>query len=332
MESGENVKDREEIATILNRQFKSVFTLDDNDDMPEFGKRTNVVFDGDLDKMFCLSELEKRFDNLDVDEAMGRDKVSHMVLKKCAKVWAIALQQILTKSYREGVVPEEWGMANITPLFKKGNRLDAVNYRPVSLTSVVCKLMEGIIRDVLMEYFYENNLITRQQHGFVRRRACVTNLLECQNMVSKNLMDGNTVDVPYTDFSKAFDKVSHKKLLYKLRAYGVDGMMLNWIQAFLKDRKQCVVMGDVESKWEEVTSSVPQGSVLGPFLFVIYINDLPDCLENECKMYADDNKVLAVNKPGIDNKLQLDINSTVRWCKTWSMTLNGQKCKVMHCG
>ena len=331
-ESGENVTDRKEIATILNRQFKSVFTVDDNEDMPEFSKRTNAAFVGDLEKMFCLSELEKRLEKLDGAKAMGRDKVSQMVLKNCAKVWARALQLIFIKSYREGVVPEEWGMANITPLFKKGSKLDAVNYRPVSLTSVLCKLMEGIIRDVLMEYFYENNLISKQQHGFVRKRACVTNLLECQNMVSKNIMEGNTVDVVYTDFSKAFDKVSHNKLLYKLRAYGVDGMMLSWIQAFLKGRKQCVVMGDVESKWEDVTSSVPQGSVLGPFLFVVYINDLPDCLENDCKMYADDNKVLAVNKPGIDNRLQTDINSTVKWCETWSMKLNGPKCKVMHCG
>ena len=126
-----------------------------------------------------------------------------------------------------------------------------------------------------------------------------------------NIMEGNTVDVVYTDFSKAFDKVSHRKLIHKLKAYGVNNRMLRWVEAFLKDGKQCVVLGDIESSWEEVTSSVPQGSVLGPFLFVVYINDLPDCLENECKMYADDNKVLAVNKPGMINGLQEDINKTV---------------------
>ena len=140
------------------------------------------------------------------------------------------------------------------------------------------------------------------------------------------------MDVLYTDFSKAFDKVSHRKLLHKLKAYGVQGKMLSWIEAFLSGRKQCVVMGEVESDWEEVTSSVPQGSVLGPFLFVVYINDLPDCLNNVCQMYADDNKVIAVNKLGTDNGLQEDINNTVEWCRVWSMCLNGPKCKVMHFG
>jgi hypothetical protein len=269
---------------------------------------------------------------LEEAKAMGRDKVSPMVLKSCAKEWAKALQIIFNKSYNESEVPEEWRMANITPLFKKGSKLEAVNYRPVSLTSVCCKLMEGIVRDELMEYFYENKLISKQQHGFVKRRACVTNLLECQNIVSKSISEGNSVDVLYTDFSKAFDKVSHKKLIYKLTAYGVRGRMLSWVEAFLKGRRQCVVLGDVESDWEVVTSSVPQGSVLGPFLFVVYINDLPDCLLNECKMYADDNKVIAINRPGLSNGLQLDINKTVEWCKTWSMSLNGSKCKVMHFG
>ena len=108
--------------------------------------------------------------------------------------------------------------------------------------------------------------------------------------------------------------------------------MLSWIEAFLKGRKQCVVLGDIESSWEEVTSSVPQGSVLGPFLFLVYINDLPDFLANVCKMYADDSKIIAVNKSGTNDSLQKDINNTVKWCKIWSMSLNVKKCKVMHFG
>jgi len=164
--------------------------------------------------------------------------------------------------------------------------------------------MEGILRDELMGYFYSNKLISNQQYGFIKKRACVTNLLECQNMVSRSLRDGNSVDVLYTDFFKAFDKVSHNKLIHKLKAYGVESGMLNWIEAFLKGRKQCVILGDVESKWEKVTSSVPQESVLGPFLFVVYIKDLPECLGNVCKMYADDNKVIAVNSSGVKNGLQ----------------------------
>ena len=331
-DNGENITDRKEIATILNSQFKSVFTVDDDEEMPEFKVRTSEVLNGDGIKMFERSLIEGRLDKLDGTKAMGRDKVSSMVLKSCSDEWARALQIIYSKSYDEGIVPSQWGMANITPVFKTGNKLDAVNYRPVSLTSVCCKIMEGIVRDEMMQYFYDNNLISKQQHGFVRRRACVTNLLECQNLVSKSMLEGNTVDVLYTDFSKAFDKVSHRKLIHKLKAYGVQGKMLGWVEAFLRRRKQCVVLGDVESSWEEVTSSVPQGSVLGPFLFVVYINDLPDSLNNVCKMYADDNKVIAVNRWGVENKLQEDINNTVEWCRVWSMKLNGAKCKLMYFG
>ena len=241
--NGEIVTDRKEIASILNRQFKSVFIVDDNNEMPAFNKRSNMVFEGDIEAMFGLESIEERLGRLDGAKAMGRDKVSQMVLKKCAKEWAKPLKIIFNKSYSEGEVPEEWRMANITPLFKKGSKLEAVNYRPVSLTSVCCKLMEGIVRDELMGYFYENKLISKQQHGFVKRRACVTNLLECQNIVSKSISEGNSVDVLYTDFSKAFDKVSHKKLIYKLTAYGVRGRMLSWVEAFLKGRRQCVVLG-----------------------------------------------------------------------------------------
>jgi len=127
------------------------------------------------------------------------------------------------------VVAEEWRMANVTPLFDTSeSKLEAVNYRPVSLTSVFCKIMENILRDELMGYFYSNKLISNQQHGFIKKRACVTNLLECQNMVSRSLRDGNSVDVLYTDFFKAFDKVSHNKLIHKLKAYGVEGGILIW--------------------------------------------------------------------------------------------------------
>ena len=192
--------------------------------------------------------------------------------------------------------------------------------------------MEGIIRDNIAQYLYENKLISVYQHGFVRKKACVTNLLECQSLITKSLMNNKTVDVIYTDFSKAFDKVSHKKLLHKMEAYGIRGALLSWVGSFLRYRRQRVVLGDVESTWNAVTSSVPQGSVLGPLLFVLYINDLPDGLTNKCLMYADDSKLIAESEAEEDNGLQMDLNKVVSWCETWSMCLNGAKCKVMHCG
>ena len=181
-ENGEELTDRKEIGTVLNSQFKSVFTVDDSNSMPVFTKRTNEMCKGDVEVTFGIEGLEKRLGRLNEAKAKGRDKVSAMVLKSCAGEWAMVLLKIFQKSFDEGIVPEEWGMANIITLFKNGSKLDAVNYRPVSLTSVCCKLMEGIVRDELMEYFYKNKLISSHQNVFVRRKACVTNLLECQKM------------------------------------------------------------------------------------------------------------------------------------------------------
>ena len=159
----------------------------------------------------------------------------------------------------------------------------------------------------MTKHLTKHKLISPTQHGFVKKKACVTNLLECQNIVSKLLNDDKAVDVLYTDFEKAFDKVSHKKLEIKLYAYGIRGKMLDWIEDFLRNRRQRVVMGETESEWGDILSGVPQGSVLGPILFVIYINDLPDGLESTFKMYADDSKIISEVDGMEESKLQRDI-------------------------
>jgi hypothetical protein len=125
-------------------------------------------------------------------------------------------------------VPIKWKEANISPIFKKGNRLVAANYRPVSLTLVVCKLLEGIIRDRFMDYLVNNKLISKDQHGFVKKKACVTNLLETLDFISSKLAVGECIDVIFLDFLKAFDMVLHRKLLKKLNGYGVNGSLLDW--------------------------------------------------------------------------------------------------------
>jgi hypothetical protein len=249
-------------------------------------------------------------------------------LKNCSAELSEAMEVIFNKSLSEGEIPDEWREANVTPLFKKGSKLSASNYRPVSLTSICCKIMEGIMRDRITSHLNNHRLITPSQHGFVLKKSCVTNLLECQNVVSGLLRDNKSVDVLYTDFEKAFDKVSHKKLIIKLYGYGIRGKLLEWIKSFLKNRRQRVVMGDIESDWRKILSGVPQGSVLGPLLFVIYINDLPDGLDSIFEMYADDSKVIAESGP----KLQEDIIKIKNWCDKWSMCLNSSKCKVMHFG
>ncbi len=326
---GSNTTDRAEISELLNEQFESVFTVDEGDEQ-EMEKRTDFRCTGE--GIIIKEDIQKRLESLNCEKAPGGDGVAQRVLKNCPVILAGVMEAIFNKTMEEGKVPSEWRDANISPLFKKGSKLEASNYRPVSLTSVCCKVMEGIVRDSIASHLNRYNLISARQHGFVQQRACVTNLLECQHEISVSLGKNKSIDVLYTDFEKAFDKVSHRKLIVKLEAYGIGGKLLEWIKSFLGNRRQKVVMGEYESRWRDITSGVPQGSVLGPLLFVIYINDLPDRIFNVIEMYADDSKVISELKEGPDSGLQEDINEINGWCKKWSMSLNSSKCKIMHFG
>ena len=322
--------DKSEISEILSKQFESVYSVDDGSE-PDFENRTEFLCPEN--NLISRLDIMERLDKLNCTKAPGRDQVTQYVLKNCSEELSLALEIIFKRSLEEGEIPKEWREASITPIFKKGSKLEASNYRPVSLTSVCCKVLEGIVRERITSHLIKHKLISPSQHGFVKEKTCVTNLLECQHVVSGLLNENKSVDVLYTDFEKAFDKVSHTKLIIKLRAYGVREKLLEWVKSFLRDRKQCVVMGNIESEWRDIRSGVPQGSVLGPLLFVIYINDLPDGLTNCFKMYADDSKVIA-EAVDLDqvSTLQEDIGKIKEWCDKWSMCLNSNKCKVMHLG
>ena len=178
--------------------------------------------------------------------------------------------------------------ANIIPLFKKGSRSKSENYRPVSLTSVVCKLLEILIKDHLVDFLVKNNLINPSQHGFLKARSYILCFLED---VTKWVDEGSPVDIIYLDFKKAFDKVPHQRLLLKLKVHGIGNGMINWIEKWLIDRRQRVVVDGEVSNWKSVLSGVPQGSVLGPILFLIYINDFDDDITSKVLKFADDTKV-----------------------------------------
>ena len=176
---------------------------------------------------------------------------------------------------------------------------------------------------------------SQRQAARIRRstRPCVTNLLETADFLTDSMSRRQPADVIYLDFAKAFDKVSHELLLVKLSAYGIPGLLTSWIRAFLRDRKQRVVIGDSRSEWIPVTSGVPQGSVLGPLLFVIFITDLPEACSSICKLYADDTKLMSsVHRPGLMDILQKDLDSLVEWSSKWLMNFNLEKCVVMHLG
>ena len=194
-------------------------------------------------------------------------------------------------SLQEEIVPLEWKEANIIPLFKKGSRNKSVNYRPVSLTSVICKLLETIIRDHMMDFLIKHKLINPSQH-----------LLCYLEEITKWVDEGSPVDVIYLDFQKAFDKVPHQRLILKLKSHGMGNSIIDWIEQWLTDRKQRVVVDGEISSWKSVLSGVPQGSVLGPILFLVYINDLEEGVTGSILKFADDTKLFRTTKEIGDNK------------------------------
>ena len=274
--------------------------------------------------------VEKKLKKLDGSKAQGPDGIPPRVLKELAVELAFPLSVLFNKSLETGLIPEEWKHANVTAIFKKGSRSQPGNYRPVSLTCICCKILESFVRDVIVDHLNDNNLYTQCQHGFRNKRSCNTQLLEVMEEITDLLDNGDTVDIVYLDFRKAFDSVPHERLLIKLRAYGIVNNVHNWVRNFLTNRYQRVRVGEIYSSGAKVLSGIPQGSILGPVLFTIFINDLPDCVESSCKVFADDTKIY--NKTKNNRLLQNDLNKLQDWTNIWNLYFNTDKCKVMHVG
>jgi len=217
--------------------------------------------------------------------------------------------KIMKASFDTGVVPDDWKTANVCPIFKKGSKSQIGNYRPVSLTSQICKVFETVICDAIVLHLKSNGLLDHSQHGFRKGGSCISNLLEFLDYVTKNLDNRNSVDVIiYLDFAKDFDKVPHCPLLEKINKHGISGKVLNWLREWLRGRKQRVCINGHFSSWTAVTSGVPQGSVLGPVLFLIFINDIDSNLLCAISKFADDTKLSnAINCNKDMDQLQSDL-------------------------
>ena len=267
------------------------------------------------------------------NKSPGVDGIPPKLLMETVEQISIPLARVFNLSLKEGVVPFEWKEANIIPLFKKGSRNKSENYRPVSLTSVICKLLERLIKDHMVDFLVKHKLLNSSQHGFLKARSCLTNMLCFLEEITKWIDVGSPVDIIYLDFQKAFDKVPHQILLLKLKAHGIGDSITDWIEQWLTDRRQRVVVDGEVSNWKSVLSGVPQGSVLGPILFLIYINDLDDSITSNVLKFAYDTKLFRkVNTDGDKQHLQNDLDRLMKWSEKWQMLFNFGKCKCLHTG
>ena len=322
-----------EMANILNNSFANSFTLENNNSLPNLNKLDSLTT---LDNIvFTASLVKRKIDKLNDSFSAGPDQISNKLLKTFSNILSGPLATLFNKSMQSGILPKDWKLGHITPIFKKGAKGDPGNYRPISLTCVACKLMESIVKDSILEHLMDNNLINPTQHGFMNQKSCVTNLLEFFETITTYFDSGTPTDIIYLDFSKAFDKVPKERLLLKLREHSIESNVHTWIRDWLTDRKQRVVLNGKFSFWEEVVSGVIQGSVLGPVAFIIYINDLDfrATLISIIRKFADDTKLGQKITSDNDRKLLQDcLNNLCNWADTWGMEFNVKKCKIMHVG
>ncbi|KAK3101818.1 hypothetical protein FSP39_006589, partial [Pinctada imbricata] len=316
-------------ADILNQQFTSVFTTENpNEPLPNLGPSPHHAVP---DIKIHQKGVEKLLQQLNPHKASGPDEVSSRLLKETSSQIAPALSLLFQASIHQGQVPNDWKSANITPLFKKGDRSLAVNYRPVSLTSVCSKIMEHIVHSHIIGHLDEHGLLADNQHGFRKRRSTETQLILSVNDLAQSLDVGDQVDCILLDFSKAFDKVPHNRLLMKLQYYGIRGRTHSWISNFLLERTQRVVLDGQSSPSTSVTSGVPQGTVLGPLLFLIFINDLPSSVSSTTRLFADDCLLYRkIKSPEDQVTLQRDHDKLQDWEDQWLMRFNPDKCEVLR--
>ena len=322
--NGKTVTNAKDKAQALSEQYKKVFTTEDLNNIPSINHQHPGMKDINITEKGVTSLLKK----LNIKKAIGPDLISTRILKDYAEIIAPALTKTFQQTLDKGEIPQDWKMANVIAIYKKSDKQDPANYRPVSLTSVICKCLEHIIFSEVMTHLDKHNILVDNQHGFRSKRSTETQLITTVNDFTESLNRKGHLDVLILDFSKAFDTVAHTRLLRKLEAFGIRGKTHQWIKKWLTERTQTVVLNGEYSSAERVGSGVPQGTVLGPLMFLLFINDIGDNVkESTLRLFADDCLLYREIKTDIDqNSLQQDLNSMMDWAKKWQMQFNATKC------
>jgi hypothetical protein len=328
--NGEILIDPSRKAELLQSIFASMFTTD-NGHLPAVS--TPPVTNSSLSNVVFSPLLVKRaISKLKAKSKGGPDGLPPIFLKSCSEQLAAPLAYVFSQCLEFSYLPPDWLRAYITPVFKKGDPSCPLNYRPIALTCTICKIMEVVVKDQLLNYLLQHKLISKQQHGFLRKHSTTTNLLEATHDWIVSYTECCNIDVVYVDFSRAFDSIVFAKLIAKLEHYGISGKLLYFISAFIHNREQCVVIDNCYSSVTKVLSGVPQGSVLGPVLFLIFINDVSStCVgQAKLKLFADDVKLYSsFNASGFNcGDLQSSLDRLSSWAQSWQLCINISKCSV----
>lgn len=319
-------------ATLFNNFFADNSTLP----QPELGFALPPLLYKTNDRLseviFNPIKVYSVLKNLKVNKSNGPDNISNKMLKETAEVIAKPLSDLFNKSMLCGTFPDAWKRANVTPIHKKSDRQKKENYRPISLLSCVGKVMERIVFNELYEYCENHDLLTWRNAGFKKNESTVNQLLYLVNQIYNSLGNGSDVLIIFLDVSKAFDKVYHQGLLLKLESFGISDYLLSWLRNYLSGRQQRVVLNGQNSDWRPTNAGVPQGSILGPLLFLIFINDITDGLKCDPFLYADDTSLLKTLSADTDadiTELHSDLDQIRNWALQWHVTFNATKTEYM---
>ena len=328
-DDGVLISDDFEKTCILNNFFSSISTLDDtNVTTPNFPSRTHKTLD-----TFRITPNQVRdiLQILKLGKASGPDYISHQMLKKTCDTVCVPLSLLFNLSFSKAQFPTQWKIASVMPLFKNGDKTSASNYRPIALLSTVGKVFERIVFKEVFNYLISNKLLYKFQSGFLPGHSTVHQLIEIYYRICMALDDHCSTFLIFCDISKAFDRVWHLGLLLKLKAYGINGQLYNWFESYLSNRKQSVFIGNEKSPLQCTNAGVPQGSVLGPLLFLLYVNDIADDLVSLSRLFADDTSLSysSLSPYTIEDIMNTDLEALANWSEQWLIKFNPKKTKAL---
>ena len=321
----------ENIATYINKYFVNVgknLVQRLNNPPSIYDKNLGEQHAGFLFRPIMIDELNKLIMSIPVYKSSGIDNISSKALKDAFSILNDQLLYIMNQSILSGIFPDAWKLATVIPLPKVNNPSDVSDYRPISLLPLPGKLLEKLLHSQLIGYLENNNLLNNKQNGFRKNHNTNDTVFKLVHGLTNEINERRFTSAVFVDFTKVFDTINHVKLINKLKLFSVQTNLIKWVRSYLTNRKQRVMVNGKFSNWDAVEYGVPQGSTLGPLLFIMYTNDMTDNIRNsDVLLYADDTVLYRSDSDADRNhrNLQGDLNRLYRWCNNNGLTINSKK-------